>query len=167
MFVEWSRMFPWFTVYCVAAGWAVFRLATGYLNRSRIRTHIVQGGGSVIAISWAPFGSGAFSIVGPATYRVQYRDREKSIRRALCRTGALSGVFFANDTVIHRSPEAAASRNDAPASFRPSRFATLARGGMPEKTGEDSGNQRDVLFENQRLREENQMLREELERMQR
>jgi len=78
----------------------VFRLGAGSMDDGRIREHIEQAGGQVRSIDWAPFGQGWFGSKNERIYEVVYEDAASNVHRAYCKTSALAGVYWTEDTII-------------------------------------------------------------------
>lgn len=145
----------------VIAAAVLIRLVAGKLNHARIREYITGQGGTVLGITWHPFGNGWFGEKDSVIYGVRYRDREGNIHDATCKTGMFSGVYFTNDNIISR-----ARRSE------PRQEATRHHSSIPEPSPENTPSPSApatdaaaLAFENRRLREENQQLRAELERL--
>ena len=148
-------------VIAVAGAALLIRLFVGRLNHNRIREYIAGQGGTVLGITWRPFGNGWFGEKDSVIYDVRYRDREGNVHSATCKTGMFSGVYFTNDHIITRAPRTA-TRQEAPEQ----RLGSTAS--AREKTSAASAGMMDadaLAFENRRLREENRQLRAEIDRL--
>ena len=122
-----------------------FRLIAGAMNHDRIRTYIANRGRKVIHIVWTPFGPGWFGEKSDAIYEVDYYDHEGNHRQAHCKTSMLSGVYLHNDRLISAKKS------------RPSReFQEIPRQ-VPMSIDD----------ENRKLKEENELLRGEIEMLKR
>ncbi len=82
---------------------AVFgcRLLAGRLNHARIRKHIQDMGGAVVKIVWSPLGPGFFGDQYTYIYEVDYRNKNRTHRRAFCKTSMLAGVYFCDDRLVY------------------------------------------------------------------
>ena len=68
----------------------------GSLNTSR------GAAGSVVSITWAPFGKGWFGEKNDRIYEVVYYDRAGDQHWATCKTSLWSGVYWTEDRTAHR-----------------------------------------------------------------
>ena len=94
------------------------RLASGSMDRDRIRAYIESQAGRLLDCNWSPFGRGWFGSKEERIYEITYLDREGNRHRATCKTSLLSGVYFTEDAIEER-----AERFEAP----PARESELAR----------------------------------------
>src|SRR5262245_31010380 len=81
----------------------VIRLGAGSMDDGRIREHVLQKGGKLRSIHWSPFGRGWFGSKNERIYEVVYEDERGDVHRAFCKTSALAGVYWTEDTVTERS----------------------------------------------------------------
>ena len=75
----------------------VIRVFAGSADHDRIRAEVEGRGGTVVSITWQPFGKGWYGEQNDRIYEVLYTDRVGRERRAWCKTSALSGVYFSED----------------------------------------------------------------------
>lgn len=120
------------------------------MDKDRIRSYIEECGGRVVSINWAPFGRGWFGEKNDRIYEVVYYDREGKQHMASCKTSLFSGVYWTEDRITHSKAEWYNSVSPGNEPGNP-----LIRQ-VPEEKPEDEAD------ELQRLREENQRLREQL-----
>ncbi|MEO8672477.1 MAG: hypothetical protein ABI411_14260 [Tahibacter sp.] len=85
------------TISVLVGFWLGLRLLARSFDRDRIRTYLKQRGSTLIAATWAPFGTGWLGERGDRIYRIRYADASGAIREALCKTRSLSGVYFSED----------------------------------------------------------------------
>src|SRR5688572_20226067 len=109
-------------VLVIAAG-VVLRLVAGGMDHDRVRSYVESRGGRVLDANWVSFGEGWLG----------------NEHEAHCKTSLFSGVYFAEDRIVHHAAADGDARSDTDAA---SRAAAL----------ED---------ENRRLREEVERLRGE------
>jgi hypothetical protein len=118
----------------------VIRLVAGGVDQDRIRRYIRERGGYVRHIEWTPFGRGWFGDQSNRIYTIRYVDGEGNEHHASCKTSVLSGVYLTEDRIARR---AAPPKEQPPDDIAP-----------PYVNDELSS-----------LREENQRLRDEIERL--
>ena len=138
---------PFLFLALIAAAALGIRLLIEVLNHNRIKAYLAGQGAQTLSITWHPFGTGWFGEKDSVIYRVRYRDREGSTHDAVCKTGLFSGVFFSNDIIINRAHRPVKST----AAVQPTVTATSNLAALQQ--------------ENNRLRDEIAMLREELDRL--
>ena len=79
----------------VAAGFALaMRVAMHFLDKNRIRQEVEANGGSVVSITWDPFGRGWFFEKNERHYSVSYRDRSGNVQSGTCKTSLFTGVYW-------------------------------------------------------------------------
>ena len=72
----------------------VISVATGYLDRKRIREYVEAGGSEVLDIVWQRFGKGWFGSGNQRIYDVTYRTRHGQTLTATCKTAMFAGVYW-------------------------------------------------------------------------
>ena len=148
-----------FLILLLAVAVAVgIRMIAGRFNHTRIREYIWDMGGTVIEISWHPFGPGWFGEQDSAIYIVNYRDHEGNTHSAYCKTGMHSGVYLTQDVItnwaVKKEPEGTVAERICP---------------LPEPVaaGAMAGEEQTPYQVIQRLREETRRLRAEVEELRR
>lgn len=131
-------------IFAIAVAFVVSLYIGDRLNRSRIRHYIEVLDGEVLDIDKAIPDSSAFGKNGLGLYRVRYKDNDGAVHSSQCKTSIFFGVYFTKDFIVKRPPTTPPTL--APESENPLSDQTEA---------------------NRKLREENQALREELEKMRR
>jgi hypothetical protein len=74
------------------------RILFGKWDKSRIRKYIQQRGGQVTSIEWNPFATGWLYANHDRLYTVAFMDNAGKHYKADCRTSALTGVFFSEES---------------------------------------------------------------------
>lgn len=82
-----------------------FRLLAGTLDGDRIDAYAESRGWKVRRKGWEPFGPGWLGEKNARIYKLEYEDREGSIREAHVKTSMLSGVYLTNERLVGRSDE--------------------------------------------------------------
>ena len=121
-----------------------WRIAAGGLDKNRVAEHICQKGGTILDIHWAPFGRGWIASEKNRIYEVTYLDSDGKKHIAICQTSALGGVYWTEDRIIGPEPEKVTELDSNHEE-------------IPSKESIDS--------ELRRLRQENEALKDEIERL--
>ena len=98
-----DEIHPFLILFFLVAATILIRLFIGQLNHARIREYIENNNGEVLGITWTPFGSGWYGERDSVIYQVRYKDGEGNVRQATCKTGIFSGVYFTQDSIVHRA----------------------------------------------------------------
>ena len=80
-------------ILCVALPLLIF-CVSGLLDRSRIRKVIAATGGTVLGMTWTPFGRGWLLARAQRIYRVTFRNRAGETVSGICKTSMTSGVSW-------------------------------------------------------------------------
>ena len=80
-------------ILCVALPLLIFCVSC-LLDRSRIRKVIAATGGTVLAMTWTPFGRGWLMARAQRIYRVTFRNRAGETVTGICKTSMTSGVSW-------------------------------------------------------------------------
>jgi len=118
----------------------VFRLGAGGMDGDRIDEYIRSRGGELIDKQWSPFGKGWFGSEKHRLYEIRYYDADGNEHQATCKTNMLAGVYFTEDNIVSY-PESCSAVDTQAAVEDPDEFV-------------DS-----LIDENQKLREEIERLR--------
>src|SRR6186997_431639 len=106
-----KAMEPLFFILALFILVVVIRLAAGSMDRDRVDEYLRQRGGKLISAEWEMFGSG-WSGDKNRIYRVRYLDADGEERTAICKTKALSAVYFTQDEPV--LPVPSAQHSEAP-----------------------------------------------------
>ncbi len=80
-----------------AIAWRIFM---GRLDRARIGNEVARFGGTVLSVTWNPFGRGWFGERSDRIYEVLYQTRSGSTVTATCKTSMTTGVYWSSDYPI-------------------------------------------------------------------
>jgi hypothetical protein len=81
----------------------VVRLVAGSMDADRIETYLRERRATLIAKSWAPFGTGWVGEKDSRIYEIEYVDRHGETRRATVKTSMFSGVYLTDDRIVRRT----------------------------------------------------------------
>ncbi len=137
----------------------LIRFGLGSSDKTRIASDVEGKGGRVVSISWAPFGHGWFGEKNDRIYEVVYYDADGRQHFATAKTNMISGVFWHEDAVTHERP---GWYGRVPSVNEPG-DPLVRRIGEASTHEEPTGGAPDAA-EVERLRAENERLREELRR---
>ena len=124
------------------------------LNRGSVEQYLRERGCEIVEIHWTPFGPGWFGDKNSSIFSVIYRDSEGNTHDAYFKSGLFAGVYLTEDRVISK---ASSRKLPEQSPGVPSDIHTQANTPIPDV--------QEALFECRRLKEENRLLREELERL--
>ena len=86
-----------FIVPLVLVAIVAIRLLADRADRARIHKDVEERGGSVIDITWKPFGRGWFGEKSDRVYFVEWLDAARHTHTSWCKTSAFSGVYWTEE----------------------------------------------------------------------
>lgn len=155
----------------LAVGLALAAIAVIYyiamrMDRERINEYLGYQGSEVLSITWEPFGRGWFGEKDSRIYLVRYKMQDGTVKEAYCKTSLFSGVYFSEETVLHRPSPSPRDESAREAIRRYLGTATPdTEPAAPPRNPSDETEIGALQAEIRRLRADNLRLADELDRL--